>query len=94
MFTDEQRVFYETCPQQYAFKYVLRVEVPEEPEPIHLFLGSRVHDALEYLNHAVARNYVPSLEEVLQHYRQVWDQAWSPRVQLLSGTDRPSSSVA
>ncbi len=56
---------YETCPRQYRFQYVERLEVPEV-ESVEMFLGSRVHEALEMLYENVRRGRVPPLEGLLE----------------------------
>ncbi len=40
---------YETCPLQYKYAYVEKVELEPEVETIEVFTGSRVHEALEKL---------------------------------------------
>ncbi len=56
------------CPQKWKFKYVDRI--PEKPRHFFSF-GSSVHTALEFF-YGVKALPAPTLEEVLEHYKQNW----------------------
>lgn len=62
---------YEECPQKYKFRYIERI--PEKPRHFFSF-GSSVHLALEFF-YGVKTLPAPSLEEVLNYYRQNWISA-------------------
>lgn len=66
---------FETCPAQFAFRYVKRTP-PPVPEGVELFLGSRFHETMEYLYTEVARGRVPSLDDLLAHYRDLCETKW------------------
>ncbi len=68
------------CPRKFHYRYVARVKLPEEPEQIAAFLGSRVHDALEHLYAQMRKGLVVPLPDLLDHYRQVWDEEWTDQV--------------
>lgn len=61
-----------TCPLQYRFKYIDKLPVEVAPS-IEAFLGSRVHDALEWLYQQVAATRVPTTADVLAVYEARWD---------------------
>lgn len=63
---------YRTCPLQYRFKYIDKLPVEVAPS-IEAFLGSRVHDALEWLYRQVAATRVPTITDVLAAYESFWD---------------------
>jgi len=63
---------FENCPKQFHYRYVERL--PVDSESIEAFLGKRVHDVLERLNHFVERGLVPSLRRVLERFRAEWAQ--------------------
>jgi putative RecB family exonuclease len=63
---------YRTCPLQYRFRYVDRVPVVVAPS-VEAFMGSRVHDTLEWLYRQVANGRVPGLDEALSDYESRWD---------------------
>src|SRR3989304_4472864 len=67
---------YETCPRQYRFQYLDRLEVPEV-ETAGQFLGSRVHEALEALYANVRFGRIPSPEGGLEFFRTAWQGDWA-----------------
>jgi putative RecB family exonuclease len=81
MYSHSRLSVYETCPRQYRFQYVERVKVPEV-ETVEMFLGSRVHDALETLYRRVKAGTVPTLDEVLADYRARWEAGWSDAIRI------------
>ncbi len=70
---------YETCPLQYRFAYIDRVEVEAE-DTIETYLGSRVHEALEKLYRDKRFEKLMTLEELLVHYNRLWDGKWKDSV--------------
>ena len=64
------------CPRQYYYRYVARVKLPEVPEQIATFFGSRCHDALEWLYDRVMKGAVPTRKQVLAEFNRVWDDNW------------------
>jgi putative RecB family exonuclease len=64
------------CPRQYYYQYVKKVMLPDEPEHIPTFFGSRVHDALEWLYGRVKNGTVPTEKQVLTEFGRVWDEEW------------------
>ncbi|MBI5711602.1 MAG: PD-(D/E)XK nuclease family protein [Candidatus Eisenbacteria bacterium] len=71
---------YRQCPRKFHYRYVARVELPEEPEQIAAFLGSRVHEALEHLYTQVRKGPVVALRDLLDHYRRIWNEEWTDQV--------------
>lgn len=76
------------CPRKYFYRYVKRVKLPEEPESIEQFVGSRAHDALEWLYAEVQRGPAPSAEELLARLRADWDAQWHDAI-TMPGGERP-----
>ncbi|MDH4219299.1 MAG: PD-(D/E)XK nuclease family protein [Candidatus Aminicenantes bacterium] len=70
---------YETCPLQYRFAYIDRVEVEAE-DTIETYLGSRVHEVLEKLYRDRRFEKLMTLEELLAHYNKLWDEKWKDSV--------------
>ena len=68
------------CPRKYYYRYVAKVELPEAPEQIATFLGSRVHDAFEYLYGRVAKGVVPSTDALKEHFEAEWAAKWTDAV--------------
>jgi putative RecB family exonuclease len=67
---------FETCPRQFFYRYVERR--PVETESIEAFVGKRVHEVLERLNHFVGRGLVPSLAKVVARFRSLWAEHFDP----------------
>jgi putative RecB family exonuclease len=82
---------YETCARQYRFQYLNRLDVPDEAEAIQLFLGSRVHEALEALHRDLVRGRLLSLDELISTFRHYWERQWPKRVRFPNPTDAPET---
>jgi len=81
---------FENCPRQFAYKYVEKL--PVETEGVEAFLGKRVHEILERLNHHVARyGRPPSLRQVLERFRSDWKGAWHERIQIVRADTTPAT---
>jgi putative RecB family exonuclease len=71
---------FDTCPKKYEFCYLLKV--PRGPSGIEAFMGSRVHDALEWLYGEVRACRVPGEEELVDRYSAVWETDWDDGVRV------------
>jgi putative RecB family exonuclease len=71
---------FETCPKKYEFAYILKA--PKGPSGIEAFMGSRVHEALEWLYDQVRACRLPDEEDVVARYIEVWDAEWSDDVRV------------
>ncbi len=72
---------FETCPKKYEFAYLLKA--PKGPAGIEAFLGSRVHEALEWLYGEVRACRVPVADESVARFRQLWAEKWSDDVRIV-----------
>lgn len=81
MYSHSRLSVYETCPRRYRFQYLERVKVPEV-ETVEMFLGRRVHEALETLYRHVKAGAVPTLDEVLADYRARWHAEWTDAIRV------------
>jgi len=61
---------FDRCPRRFFYRY--RAGLPPESESIEAFVGKRVHEVLERLYRAVDRGNIPSLEQVVARYRQLF----------------------
>lgn len=73
---------FETCPKKYEFAYVQKV--PRGPAGIEAFMGSRVHDALEWLYGEVRSCRPPDEEDLVTRFDAVWDSEWCEDVRVVS----------
>jgi putative RecB family exonuclease len=67
---------FEDCPRKFYYRYVEKL--PVDTEGVEAFVGKRVHEVLERLYHFTGRGMVPSLAKVLDRFRALWADAWSP----------------
>src|SRR5450830_1812819 len=72
---------YETCPKKYEFSYLIKP--PKGPDGIEAFMGSRVHDALEWLYGEVKACRAPDEEDLVERFRQVWDTEWEDDIRIV-----------
>jgi putative RecB family exonuclease len=71
---------FETCPKKYEFAYLLKV--PRGPSGIEAFMGSRVHEALEWLYGEVRACRLPDEDELVARYAMLWDSEWDDAVRV------------
>ena len=82
VFSHSRLASFEDCPRKFHYRYVQKL--PAETESIEAFVGKRVHEVLERLNHFTSRGAVPSLAKVIHRFRALWDEHWSaPRVRIV-----------
>jgi len=82
---------HETCPRQYRYHYLDRIEPPDEAEAIELFVGSRVHEALEALYRELMRGRRLTLEELVATFRHHWEREWPKSMRFPRPDDEPAS---
>lgn len=75
---------YENCPEAYKVKYVDKT-FPELPSSIHAFLGSSVHDALEYLYKELMAGRVLDLDDVIEYFARNWHKNYTLDVRVPRG---------
>jgi len=63
---------YRTCPLQYRFRYIDKIRIEVAPG-VEAFMGSRAHDALEWLYKQVGHGRVPTQDDVVAVYNERWD---------------------
>lgn len=69
---------FQTCPKKYEFAYILKA--PRGPAGIEAFMGSRFHEAMEWLYGEVRMCRLPDVEDVVARYLQGWEREWTPDV--------------
>jgi len=72
---------FETCPLQYKYSYIDKVEVEEE-DTVEAFMGSRVHEALEKLYTDLKYEKLLSLKELTEYFNKVWDENWNDTIKI------------
>ena len=76
------------CPRKFFYRYVKRVKLPEEPETIEQFVGTRAHEALEWLYGEVQGGRTPSADDLLRKLDAAWDGEWHDAITMPAG-ERP-----
>jgi putative RecB family exonuclease len=74
---------YETCPLQYKYSYIDKVELEPEVETVEAFMGSRVHESLEKLYRDLKLSKVNAIEDLLAYYDETWVKNWSEDVKIV-----------
>jgi putative RecB family exonuclease len=73
---------YETYPLQYKFRYVDKVKV-EKRDSVEMFLGSRVHEAIQKIHPDLNFHREYSLDSVLQFYGSARASHWHSNVMIV-----------
>ena len=73
---------FENCQFQYKLKYVDRVQAPLGTT-IEAFVGSRVHDALEWLYRLARDGRVATRGELADKYQELWDAKWKDDIRVI-----------
>ena len=73
---------YENCPFQYKLRYVDRAQAPLGTT-IEAFVGSRVHDALEWLYRLAHDGRVATKEALVHKYQELWDAKWKDDIRVI-----------
>ncbi|MDD5012406.1 MAG: PD-(D/E)XK nuclease family protein [Candidatus Nanoarchaeia archaeon] len=64
---------FENCRLKFKYRYIDKI-VPDIPKSIEAYLGSTVHEALEWLYKKVMEKTIPTITEVIDCYTEKWIQ--------------------
>jgi len=70
---------FEECPRKFKFRYLDKI-IPPIEKSIESHLGKVVHETLEWLYREVKKGRVPDLDEVIIHYRKIWEESWDDAI--------------
>ncbi len=76
---------YESCPEFYKLKYIDK-KLPVMPTHISLFLGSVVHEALEWLYHQVKYHEV-TIDELIEYFTERWAVQFDEKIRIENGDE-------
>lgn len=76
---------YESCPEFYKLKYIDK-KVPPMPTAMPLFLGSIVHEALEWLYHQVKHREM-SVDDLIEYFTERWVETFDDNVKVENGDE-------
>lgn len=78
---------FENCPKQYEFTYVLGA--PRGADSVEAFMGSRVHEALEWLYEQVRLCRLPSEDDTAERFLSGWAAEWSDDIRVVRSDRTP-----
>ncbi len=81
------------CPRKYFYRYVQRVKLLDEPETIEQFVGSRAHDALEWLYSEVEVGRTPAPDQLLDRLAADWNREWHDAITMPAGERPPEEHL-
>ncbi len=67
---------FEQCKLKYQMKYINKLK-PDFEKTIESHLGTCVHDSLEWLYAEVLRGKVPSLDQLVLKYQEIWGESYN-----------------
>ena len=73
---------YENCPFQYKLRYVDKIK-PILGNTIESFMGSMVHDALEWLYKLARDSNIVSKEALINKYDELWIEKWKDDIRIV-----------
>src|SRR3989344_5169266 len=76
---------YESCPEFYKLRYIDK-KVPPMQTHISLFLGTVVHEALEWLYHQVKYHEI-SVDELIEYFTEKWTKQFSEDIRIENGDE-------
>ncbi len=74
---------FKQCPLRYKFKYIDKIKI--EKKSIESFLGSKVHETLEWLYKQIKKEKIPSIDEVIIKYIKSWENEFDPSIYYIVG---------
>ena len=80
-FSNSRLESFENCPLAFKFHYIDGIKT--DVDGIEAFMGSRVHDTLEWVYEQVRVSKVPSKEEVQKQYEELWEKHWHWNVRIV-----------
>jgi len=73
---------FEQCPRKFKFRYIEKI-IPEVEKTIESHLGSAVHETLEWLYTKVKEKIIPTLDEIIVKYNQIWEKEFSKEIRII-----------
>ena len=73
---------FEQCRLKFKYRYIDKI-VPDVEGSIEAHLGSVVHDTLEWLYNLVREERVPSVEEIISYYAEIWAEKYTSNLVIV-----------
>ena len=71
---------FEQCPQKYEFRYIKRIP-PDFDQSIEAFLGTAVHDTLEWIYKNQDRDF--SLDDIIKYFVEYWNKNYKKDMKIV-----------
>jgi len=85
MYSHSKLWLYESCPEFYKLKY-LDKKVPPMQTAMPLFLGTVVHEALEWLYHQIKHREV-QLDDLIEYFTEKWVASFDENIKIDNGDE-------
>lgn len=76
---------YEQCPESYKIKYVEKT-MPELPPSVHAYLGSMVHESLEWFYSELMFGRKIELDELIKKFAEKWHENFDLNLRIPENT--------
>ena len=81
VFSHSRLSSFEQCKLKYKFRYIDNI-IPDIEKTIESYLGSMVHDTLEWLYIHVKKGRIPTIDEVIVHYSENWQENYEEEIPI------------
>lgn len=81
IYSNSRLTTFEQCPLKFKFRYIDKIP-PEEEEAIETFLGSMIHESLEWFYKHVRMTHIPSETELLDFFEQKWKKNFNSKIKI------------
>ena len=82
MYSNSRLSTFEQCPLRYNFRDIDKI-IPEVEKSIEAHLGTCVHDTLEWLYKEVKTGRVPTIDDLIIHYSEVWQKEFKEEFKIV-----------
>ncbi|PIO01718.1 hypothetical protein COT58_03550 [Candidatus Micrarchaeota archaeon CG09_land_8_20_14_0_10_60_16] len=89
LYSHSRLACFENCPLQFDYHYVKKITVDPAFESIEAFMGTRVHEALEWLYKNRQMNKAVPLDDLLLKYDEEWRKNWREDVKIVKQDFEP-----
>ena len=72
---------FENCKQAFKLRYIDNIDLGIDG--VEAFMGSRVHNTLEYLYNKVKMGVIPEMGEILKYYYEDWNKSVHDKIRIV-----------
>ena len=82
IFSHSRLSTFEQCKLKYRFRYIDKI-IPDIEKTIESHLGNVVHSTLEWLYNQVKKNRIPTIDEFIMKYSEIWKQEYEEEIPIV-----------